>query len=175
MRTFLLCLLALSATLAASSAGRLDVAVVQFPEAKTPEELNAALANVNLFEMTNSNRTMTKEPYLKGGYVLFAQSLTVAPGSSFANVCRIRDQRADVQGRLGNGQLTLSIELMEGVKAGLRSFQNKLYSGSAPLSAGAPRVLSIRRIKGKAPHVVKGQAKMESYDLSTAVIAQYTP
>lgn len=175
MRTILVCLLAVSASLANLSAGRLDVAVIQFPEEKTPEGLNAALANVNLFEMTNSNRTMTKESYLKGGYVLFTQSLLVTPGSAFSSVTRIKNERADVQGRYAGGSLTLSIELMEGVKAGLRSFQNKLYSGSASLPAGSPNVLSIRRIKGKAPQVIKGQAKMERYDLTTAVIAQYTP
>jgi hypothetical protein len=175
MRTFLVCLLAASASLANLTAGRLDVAVVQFPEEKTPEELNAALAKVNLFEITNSDRTMTKESYLKGGSVLFTQSLSVAPGSDFSSVTRLKNERADVQGRYAGGSLTLSIELMEGVKAGLRSFQNKLYSGSAPLSAGAPRVLSIRRIKGKAPQVIKGQPKIEKYELTTAVIAQYTP
>jgi len=175
MRTLLVCLLAVSASLANLTAGRLDVAVIQFPEEKSPEELNAALANVSLFEMTNSNRTMTTESYLKGGYVLFTQSLSVTPGSEFASVTRIKDERADVQGRYAGGSLTLSIELMEGVKAGLRSFQNKLYSGSASLPGGAPSVLSIRRIKGKAPHVIKGQTKIEKYDLTTAVIAQYTP
>lgn len=175
MRILLVCLLAASASLANLSAGRLDVAVVQFPEEKTTGELDAALASQNLFEITNSDRTMTKESYLKGGSVLFSQSLTVASGSAFASVTRIKNQRADVQGKLAGGTLSLSIELIEGVKAGLRSFQNKLYSGSAPLPAGAPRVLSIRRIHGKAPKVVKGIAKMETYDLTTAIIAQYTP
>ncbi len=175
MRMFLVGLLALSASLASLSAGRLDIAVVQFPEIKTPGELDAALAGVSLSEITNSNRTMTTESYLKGGYVLFAQSLTVAQGSAFSSVTRIKDQRADVQGRLSGGTLHLSIELIEGVKAGLRSFQNKLYSGSAALPSGVPRVLSIRRIHGKAPKVVKGQAKMETYELTTATIAQFTP
>lgn len=175
MRKILVCLLAAAASLATLTAGRLDVAVVQFPEEKSPEELNAALAGESLFEMTNSNRTMTKVSYLKGGYVLFAQSLTVAPGSAFASVTRIKDERADVQGRYAGGSLTLSIELMEGVKAGLRSFQNKIYSGSASLPAGAPSVLSIRRIRGKAPSVIKGQTKVVKYDLTTAIIAQYTP
>lgn len=175
MRTLLVCLLAASASLSTLVAGRLDVAVVQFPEEKTPDELNAALAGQSLFEITNSNRTMTKEAYLKGGYVLFTQSLTVTPGSTFASVTRIKNERADVQGKLAGGTLSLSIELMEGVKAGLRSFQNKLYSGSAPLPSGAPKVLSIRRIHGKAPKVEKGMAKMETYDLTTAIIAQFTP
>ena len=175
MRKFLFGLLALSATLAPLSAGRLDIAVIQFPETKTAGELNAALAGQSLFEITNSNRTMTKESYLKGGYVLFAQSLTVNRGSAFSSVTRIKNERADVQGTLSANTLSLSIELMEGVKAGLRSFQNKLYSGSAALPSGAPSVLSIRTIRGKAPKVNKGIAKMETYELTTATIAQYTP
>lgn len=174
MRTFLFCLIA-AASLSSVLAGRLDIAVIQFPEEKSPEGLNGALSGESLFDLTNSDRTMTKESYLKGGYVLFAQSLSVSPGAPFASVTRIKNERADVQGKLAGGSLDLSIEIMEGVKAGLRSFQNKLYSGSAALSPGAPQVLSIRRIRGKAPQVIKGQAKMERYDLTTAVIAQYTP
>jgi hypothetical protein len=156
-------------------AGRLDIAVVQFGEEKSPEQLNAALSGQSLFEITNSDRTMTSESYLQSGTVLFAQSITVTPGSAFASVTRIKNERTDVQGKLTPGSLTLSIEIIEGVKAGLRSFQNKLYSGSAAFSAGAPQVLSIRRIRGKAPNVVKGVAKMQTYELTTAVIAQYTP
>jgi hypothetical protein len=175
MRTLLACLLAVSASLCPLFAGRLDVAVIQFPEEKTPGELDAALARVNLFEMTNSNRTMTRESYLKGGYVLFAQSLLVNPGSEFGSTTRLKDERADVKGRYAGGSLSISIDLSEGVKAGLRSYQNKIYSGSGSLPAGVPTVISIRRIKGKSPQVIKGQARMEQYDLTTALIAQYTP
>lgn len=175
MRFLLLGLLTLTATLAPVSAGRLDIAVIQFPETKTPEELNAALAGQSLFEITNSNRTMTKESYLKGGYVLFAQSLNANRGATFSSVTRIKNERADVQGTLSASSLSVSIELMEGVKAGLRSFQNKLYSGSGALPSGAPYVLSIRTIRGKAPKVNKGIAKMDTFELTTATIAQYTP
>jgi hypothetical protein len=175
MRTLLACLLAVSASLSPVFAGRLDIAVIQFPEEKTPEELDAALARVNLFEMTNSNRTMTREPYLKGGYVLFAQSLSVSPGATFGSSTRIKDERAEVQGSYTGGTLSVTIDISEGVKAGLRSFQNKVYSGSGSLPAGAPAVISLRRIKGKSTQVVKGQSRLEQYQLSTAIIAQYTP
>jgi hypothetical protein len=156
-------------------AGRLDVAVIQFPEEKTPEELTAAFSGENLYEMTNSNRTMTKESYLKGGYVLFAQSLAATPGSSFSSATRIKDTRADIEGRLGSGRVTVNISIMEGIKAGLRSFTKKNYAGSGPLPSGVPRILSMKQIHGKTPSVLKGQAKIERYNYSTVVVAQYTP
>jgi len=40
------------------------VAVVQFPEEKALAELEQALVNANLFEMTNADRTRTAHPYL---------------------------------------------------------------------------------------------------------------
>lgn len=175
MRMILLPLLAVFAATLNLSAGRLDVAVIQFPEPKTPEELNAALANVSLYELTDADRTRTDEPYLKGGYVIFAQSIGASPGAKFASATRLKNDRVDVEGHLGSGNVSVSITTVEGVKAGLRSIESRVYTGSGPLSPGAPQVLSIRQIKGKAPHVEKGQAKMKTYDLTTALIAQYTP
>jgi hypothetical protein len=58
----------------AAFASQIDLALIQFPEPKTAEELNEALAKVNLIEITNSNRTMTKQRALQNGTVLFAQS-----------------------------------------------------------------------------------------------------
>ena len=175
MRTILLSLLAVVAATFNVSAGRLDMAVVQFPEPKTPEELNAALANVSLHEITDADRTRTSEPYLKGGYVIFAQSIGVAPGAKFSSVTRLKNDRVDVEGQLGSGKVSISITTVEGVKAGLRTIESRIYTGSGPLASSAPQVLSIRQIKGKAPYVEKGQAKMRSYDLTTVLIAQYTP
>jgi hypothetical protein len=175
MRTILLPLLAVFAATLNLSAGRLDLAVIQFPEPKTVEELEAALANVSLAEVTDADRTRTEVPYLKGGYVIFAQSFGAAPGSKFGSSTRLRNDRVDVEGKLGSGSISVSISTIVGVKAGLRSIESRVYSGEGPLPAGTARVLSIRQIKGKAPHVEKGQAKMKNYDLSTAVIAQYTP
>lgn len=57
----------------AACALEIDLALIQFPEPKTAEALNEALAKVNLAEIANSNQTMTKERALQGGTVLFAQ------------------------------------------------------------------------------------------------------
>lgn len=174
MRIFLSISL-LAFTLATATAGRLDIAVIQFPEPKTPEQLNAALSSGSLFDLTNSSRTMTSESDLKGGTVIFAQSITTSGSGAFGSSTRLGDQRADVSGALNGGSVNLKIEIMEGVKAGLRSFQNKIFSGNGSLAGGKPQVLSMRIIKGKAPNVTKGVAKLVTYELSTAVIAQYTP
>ena len=77
MRTVLVNLLATCSSFVTLLAGQLDVAVIQFPEQKSLAELQSAFATVNLFEMTNADRTRTANPYLKGGYVLFAQRLPV--------------------------------------------------------------------------------------------------
>ena len=63
---------------------------------------------------------------------------------------------------------------MEGVKAGLRSFQKKVYTGSGPLPPGSPDAPGVRQLKGRFPNVAKGQTKMESYFLTTVVLGQYT-
>lgn len=175
MRLLCLSLLLSAVSLSTTLAGRLDVAVVQFPENKSVEEIEAAFSAETLFDVTNSNRTMSSEKDLKGGYVVFAQSLPLNRGGSFGSSTRINNERADVQGRLGSDSAEVSVELVEGVKAGLRSYQNRVYSGSAPLPNGVVRVLSMRQIKGKAPYVVKGQAKMEVYGLTIVLLAQYTP
>lgn len=157
------------------TAGRLDVAVIQFPEEKTVDELNAAFASQSLYEMTNSNRTMTKESYLKGGYVLFAQSLPASPGGSFSTATRIKDTRADIEGSLGRGRISVTIRLMEGIKAGLRQFEKTTYTGSGPLPSSAPSVISLKQTRGKAPSVIKGDTTVKRYGLTTVIVAQYTP
>lgn len=157
------------------SAGRLDVAVIQFPEEKTPEELSSAFASQNLYEMTNSNRTRTDESYLKGGYILFAQSLAAARTGTFGSATRIKDSRADIEGQLGASNVSVTVTLTEGLKVGLRSFEKKVFSGAGSLPSGSPQILSIKQIKVKSPSVNKGQAKIERYMVTTVVVAQYTP
>ena len=175
MRTILVSLLTAYSTVATLVAGRLDVAVIQFPEEKAPAELENALAKVNLFELTNADRTRTTQSYLKGGSVLFAQRLPALPGSSFSTATRLKNANADVEGHLGAGRVSVSISLTEGVKAGLRTFQKKVYTGSGALPPGSPHVLSVRQISGRFPSIVKGQTKMESYHQTTVVVAQYAP
>ena len=168
-------LLAAYATVATLAAGRLDVAVIQFPEEKAPAELESALAKTNLFEITNADRTRTTQTYLKGGSVLFAQRFPASPGSGFSTVTRLKNASAEVAGRLAAGSVSVSISLMEGVRAGLRTFQKRVYSGAGALPPGAPRVLGVRQIRGRFPSVAKGQTKMESYHQTTVVVAQYAP
>jgi hypothetical protein len=175
MRSIIVNLLAACSTVATLVAGRLDIAIIQFPEEKAPAELESTLAKVNLFEITNADRTRTTQPYLKGGYVLFAQRLPASPGSSFSTATRLKNASAEVEGQLGAGSVSVSISLMEGVKAGLRTFQKKVYSGSGALPPGSPRVLGVRQIRGRFPSIVKGQTKMENYSQTTVVVAQYAP
>jgi hypothetical protein len=175
MRNLLVFLAPFLLTLANLTAGRLQVAVIQFPEEKTPAELASAFAGQSLGTITNSNRTMTTESYLKGGYVLFAQSLAASPGMNFASATRIKDSRADIEGHLGSGRVSVTISLTEGVKAGLRNFEKKNYAGTGPFTAGEPSVIGIKQTSLKTPSVAKGQAKVERSILTTVVVAQYTP
>lgn len=136
-----------------ASAAQLDLALVQFPEVKTVEDLNAALAGVDLAEMTNADRTVTTVPYLKGGRVLFSQSLDPAAGLDSST--RIGNSRAEVGGNLKNNFLNLEIRLSEGVDAGLRRFSSRNYKGSAKLQTGVARVVSIRVFTEKSNSVTK--------------------
>ncbi len=175
MRVHSFCLLLMVVFLGNAFAGKLDLAVLQFSNGKSVEQLNAALANQNLAELTNAGRTRTSENALTGGEVIFAQSISLNRGSNFSGSTRLNNQRVDVQGQLGDSSLEVSIELSEGLKAMLSSFQSRVYKGSAALPSGSPQVISIKQTRGKTPSVVKGQTKMQTYDLTTVLIAQYTP
>ncbi|MFZ4776434.1 MAG: hypothetical protein ACOYM3_13765 [Terrimicrobiaceae bacterium] len=155
-----------------ANAGQLDLAIVQFPEVKTAEELNAALASVILAELTNSNRTMTPESYLKGGYVVFAQSLPAT--GSFASSTRISNNRADVEGKVSGNNIAVTITLGEGVDAGLRRFSSRTYQANASLAPGQPRILSLRQISGKSAVVTKGQSSIKETNFTSAIIGQIT-
>ncbi len=168
MRT-ILAALAISLT---AHAGQLDLAVVQFPEVKTAEALNAALAGVKLSEITNADRTMTSESYLKGGYVSFAQSFPTTP--RFASSTRISNLKADVDGRLTSSHITVRITLSEGVNAGLRRFSSRTFAADAPLAPGQPRVLAIRQVTGKVHSAIKGQATVQETQFCVVIIGQET-
>ena len=175
MRTALVNILATCSSLVTLLAGQLDVAVIQFPEEKSLTELQSAFATVNLFQMSNADRTRTANPYLKGGNVLFAQRFPASPGLSFSTSTRLKNLSAEVTGRLDHGRIALSISLMEGVKAGLRTFQKKVYAGAGSFSPGSPHVLSFRQRRGRSPSVAKDQTRMQSYFLTAVVVAQYAP
>lgn len=175
MRKLLFGLVAVVLTVGSAFAGRLDLAIIQFGEEKTVEELEASLAKVDLFKITDSDRTMTTESYLKAGDVKFAASIPASPGTSFASTMRLKNDRADVEGKLGAGSIAVDVTLLEGVKAGLRNFEKKVYTGSGSLPAGSTRVLSMRITKGIAPKMDRNVSKMEAYHYVTVLVAHYTP
>ena len=156
-------------TLSAFSA-QLDLALLQFPEVKTVAELDAALVGVNLAEITNADRTVTSVSALKGGSVLFAQSMPSAP--ALHSSTRLGNFRGDVNGTLTDNRLQLEIRLSEGVDAGLRRFSSRTYSGSTTLAAGAPRVVSIRVITGKTNSVSKGKSEVRETTTCHVILAQ---
>ena len=164
-----ICLAVLAFGLAAN-ASQLDLAIVQFPEVKTAGELDAALAKVDLAGITNSDRIMTKEPYLKGGYVVFAQSL--AAGESFSSSTRISNSRADIQGRLSGGNISVKITLSEGVQAGLRRYSSHTYEANSPLAPGQTRVLGIRQIAVKSTVAIRGQATVSETNYCNVIIGR---
>jgi hypothetical protein len=152
----------------AAFAMEIDLALIQFPESKTSEALNESLAKVNLAEITNSNRTMTKERVLQGGAVLFTQRVGISP---FASSTRLGDFRADVSGTYKNGRLDVEITISEGVDAGMRTFIKKIYQGSADMPLGTTRVLSLRSINKKKASAEKGRMEIRESETSTALIA----
>ena len=165
-----LTVLALLAFSLAANAAQLDLAVVQFPEVKTAGELDAALAKVNLAGITNSNRTMASESYLKGGYVVFAQSLPFS--DRFSSSTRLSNSRADVEGRISGGNITVKITLSEGVLAGLRRYSSRAYEANAPLVPGQPRILSLRQVSGKTTLAIRGQASVSETNFLSVIIGQ---
>ena len=113
---------------------------------------------------------MTKASYLKGGYVIFSQSFPAAP--RFKSTTRLSNNRADVDGLLGNGNISVTISLSEGVAAGLRRFSRRVFLGSSPIKAGQPHVVSIRQITEKTRQVLRGDVSMVETVSCTAIIAQ---
>jgi hypothetical protein len=153
----------------AAYAAEIDLALIQFPEPKTAEALNEALAKVNLAEITNSNRTITKERALQGGVVLFAQRLD---SSKLDSSTRLGDTRAEVAGTYKNGRLNVLITISEGVDAGFRSFTKRSFQGLADLPPGATRVISLRQITRKITSSVKGRSEVRETESTTALIAR---
>jgi hypothetical protein len=175
MRTIFVNCLAAYLSVVSLVAGRLDIAVIQYPEEKVSAELQNALAKIDLFEVTNSDRTRTTQPYLKGGYVLFAQRLPATLDSSLSTATRLKNAGAEVKAHLTGSGISVSVSLVEGVKAGLRTFARQVYTGSGPLPAGPPRLLSFRTASGRYPNIVKGQTTMQSYHQTTLLVAQFAP
>jgi len=156
-------------------AGRLDIAVIQFTDARTPEDIAAGLAKVDLFEITDSDRTETSDRSLRGGHVLFAQRFTLVPGSKFGMSTRIAENRADVSGSLSGSKLAVEIAIQQGVDVGLRKFTRHLFSGSGSIGGGVTKIISVKLSQGKTQSAVKGKSKLETYSYTSVLAAQYKP
>ncbi|MDD5198318.1 MAG: hypothetical protein PHC88_00815 [Terrimicrobiaceae bacterium] len=159
----------------AAHAGRLDIAVMQFTDPRDPTAMAQALNGVDLAQITDSDRTETNVPALRGGYVVFTQTLAVSPGGKFASTTRLTNQRADVSGSLNGSRLSVSIRILEGVKIGLRKFRESLYTGSASVAGGVPQLISVAQRIGKTQTAIKGRATIVSYNYTTIIAARYTP
>lgn len=153
---------------AAACASQIDLALIQFPETKTVEALNEALLKVSLAEISNSNRTVTKERALQGGIVIFSQR---TDSSNLNSSTRLGDNRADISGSYKNGQLDIQIAISEGVDSGLRSFTKRLFQGRADLPRGTSRVLSLRQIKRKVTVSERGRSEVRETETTTALMA----
>lgn len=174
MRFPILSLLAVLVTSTLAHAGQLNLAVLQFTDARDPSEITSALAQVDLLKVTNSDRVETNVAGLRGGYVVFAQSIGVPSSGNFGNSTRIGNQRADVSGSLGGGRVNVEIAIEEGVKVGLRKFTRSVYSGSGEISR-VPQIISIKQSKGRSQIAIKGDAKLTSYNFTSVLVAQYLP
>lgn len=155
-------------------AGRLDLAVLQFTDARNLDEVAAALKTVDLAKVTDSDRTETSVPGLRGGWVVFTQSLGVGAGS-FGNSTRLSNQRADVSGSLQGSNLSVKITILEGVKVGLRKYEERTYTGEGSVAGGYPQIVGVRQSKGKTQEAIKGRSRIVETEFTTLVIARYRP
>lgn len=151
-------------------AAQLHLAVVEFPEPKTTEQLASALVNCRLSDLTNSDRTVTKNPDLESGYVLFSQSYPSAPDVQSST--RIKSSRVDVSSRLQNGMLQVQITLSEGKDSGLHLFTQRVFQGQAPFKPGSPQVISLRKLTTKSKIFSKNQSDFKENTSTIVILAQ---
>jgi hypothetical protein len=176
MRPILLLAAALSLVLApfTAQAGRLDLAVMQFSDARDAAAMDQAVKEVDLMKVTDSDRTETIVPAIRGGWVLFTQSIGVGSGA-FANSTRLGNQRADVSGTLNGSNLSVRISILEGVKVGLRKHRENVYEANGSVAGGVPQIVGIRQSTGKTQTAIKGRATITSYNYTTIIVARYQP
>ncbi len=158
-----------------ASAGRLDIAIIQFPDARSQDMIATSLAQADLLAITNSDSTETRDAGLMGGRVVFVQSFYTTPGSRFSTSTRLTNQRADVTGSLNGSNLDVEIVIQEGVKVGLRKFTSSTYGASGSIAGGLPVILALQQSTGKTQEVIKGKAKIVSTNFTSLITAQYTP
>ena len=152
------------------SAAQLDIAILQFTELKSTDEINSALVGVSLAELTNGDRTNTKISALKGGQVLFAQSLTPTP--NLRSYCRLSNNKVELDGGYNGGVLSLKITLSEELNIGLRRLSSRVFEGSAPLPLGSARVIAIRNIESKSRSYTRGIVEIKNEFTCNLIVSQ---
>lgn len=157
-----------------AQAGRLDLVVLQFSDARDLDAVSAALREVDLLKISDSDRTETSVPALRGGWVVFTQSIGIG-GGAFGNSTRLSNERADVSGSLNGTNLSVQITILEGVKVGLRQYTERTYQGSGSVAGGYPQIVGVRQSKGKTQEAIKGRSKIVETNFTTLVIARYRP
>lgn len=174
---FIVCLFVFwAASLPTLLAGRLDFAVVRFASLVEQSDLEAALEGESLTDLIVGDRLQSRKGVLRGGLVLFAQSLQVASSQvDLSNTTRIGNQEAAVKGALRGRSIALEVSLEEGVEAPLKRFSRRVYNGSGSLLGGSPRVLGFRQIESRTPTVVKGKSKTISVVTTNILVYQYRP
>lgn len=170
MRTFLLTLLALTTT---TFAGELHLAVVQYASDKDPALLAEGFASVDLFEATNGDSVLKGDDYIRGGSVVFAQSVPASPGSRLTTSTRIGVDRAEVQTALNGTNLSATISIFTGVQQALRSFTERTYRGEGNVAGGRPVLINVQRSSGKTANNIKGRMTIKEVGYTTAIVAQY--
>ncbi|HEY5792613.1 MAG TPA: hypothetical protein VIS74_04900, partial [Chthoniobacterales bacterium] len=131
MKKFLFILLALTAS---TFAGQLDLAVVQYATAKDSAELAAGFANVDLAEATNADSVIKGDNAIRGGSVIFAQTIPASPGSRLTTSTRLDARRVDVTTALNGLHLTANISIITGVQQALRSYTERTYAAEGDLN-----------------------------------------
>jgi len=178
MRTFALLAVVVVSLLSLShtaQAGRLDIFILQFIDDRDQASIEEALGKVDMLKVTNSDRTETSVKGLRGGNVIFVQSLPISAGQSFSSSTRLDIRRADVSGTLGGSSVSVRVTLMEGVKVGLRKYKEYVYEGAGAIGGGVPHLISIQRSSNKTMEMIKDRQRTITYDSTTIMVAQYTP
>lgn len=156
-------------------AGRLDIAVVQYGSDRDPDQLAAAFAQADLAEVTNSDSIESKDTIIRGGNVVFAQSLYINPGTKMTTSTRLGIARAEVTISLSAGSVSAEIIIEEGVDVGIRKFTRQVFSGSSAFSPGQTKIIGLKQSSGRSQTAVKGRSTLTTTSHSTLVLAQYTP
>jgi len=170
MKSFLLALLAFTAT---SFAGELHLAVVQYASDKDPALLADGFAGVDLFEATNADSVIKGADYIRGGSVIFAQSIPASPGSRLTTSTRLGVDRAEVRTAMNGTNLSASISIYTGVQQALRSFTERRYNGEGDVAGGRPVLISVQLSSGRSANNIKGKVKIKGVGYTTILVAQY--